>query len=308
MDLAERPVRRVLITGAAGFIGRHVVQEAARRDVRLRLMAHSRRVPGTAAHGQVVPADLTDPAALRGVCEGVDVLLHCASQVGGTPEANEAVNTRGTRNLLDEARRAGVRRIVYMSTASVYGRGVFRNVAPAQLARNPGSPTSVTRAEAEDMVLAAGGTVLRPHLVHGAGDTWLVPGLVRLLRSLPATVEGWTARLSVISASDLARLTVGAGLASARELTAAVYHATHPDTVTADTLLRAAAAHAAIPWPSREISVRQARSLLADDSRSAHGLEMLTSDHWFDGTQLWRDLRLTPGPAFDASFPEPALR
>ncbi|MFF9521960.1 NAD-dependent epimerase/dehydratase family protein [Streptomyces achromogenes] len=305
MDLAERPVRRVLITGAAGFIGRHVVREAARRDVRLRLMAHSRRVPGTDARRQVVPADLTDPGALRGVCDGVDVLLHCASHVGGTLETNEAVNTRGTGNLLDEARRAGVRRIVYVSTASVYGRGAFRNAAPEQLARNPGSPTSVTRARAEDLVLDAGGTVLRPHLVHGAGDTWLVPGLVRLLRSLPATVEGWTARLSVISASDLARLTVGAGLVPAAELTAPVYHATHPDPVTADTLLRAVAAHAAIPWPHRELSVRQARSLLADDGRSAHGLEMLTSDHWFDGTRLWRDLGLTPGPAFDAAFPEP---
>ncbi|CAL9303969.1 NAD-dependent epimerase/dehydratase family protein [Streptomyces sp. SudanB182_2057] len=302
MVFEEQPVRRVLITGAAGFIGRHVVQEAARRDVRLRLMAHSRRVPDTVAHRQVVPADLTDPSALRGVCDGVDVLLHCASHIGGTLEANEAVNTQGTRNLLDEARRAGVRRIVYVSTAAVYGRGAFRNATPTRLTRNPGSPTSVTRAKAEDMVLDAGGTVLRPHLVHGAGDNWLLPGLVRLLRTLPATVEGWTARLSVIAASDLARLTVSAGLASSADLTAPVYHATHPDTVTADTLLRAVAAHSAIPWPHRDLSVAEARSLLADDSHSAHGLEMLTSDHWFDGTPLWRDLGLVPGPAFDGSF------
>ncbi|WP_308407206.1 hypothetical protein [Streptomyces sp. APSN-46.1] len=47
----------------------------------------------------------------------------------------------------------------------VYGRGPFRNTDPSRLVRNPGSPTSLTRAAAED----SGGIVLRPHLVVGAG-------------------------------------------------------------------------------------------------------------------------------------------
>ncbi|UFQ16204.1 MULTISPECIES: NAD-dependent epimerase/dehydratase family protein [Streptomyces] len=296
----------VLITGPAGLVGRHVLQEATSRGVRLTLMSHRRPVTPPGPGHRTVTADLAAPASLRGICEGVDVLLHCASYIGKDPDANEAVNDRGTRALVDEARRAGVSRIVYVSTASVYGRGTFRDADPGRLVRNPGSPTSRTRAAAEDAVLDAGGIILRPHLVYGPGDTWVVPGLLRLLRALPGTVEGWSARMSVVSVRDLARLVVGAGLAPAADLTAAVYHAAHPTPEPASTLLRTVAACFSLPWPEQDMSVAAARAHLAADGRSAHGLDMLTTDHWFDGAPLWRDLRLTPGPDFGNGFPESA--
>ncbi|WP_330460248.1 NAD-dependent epimerase/dehydratase family protein [Streptomyces sp. NBC_00820] len=299
-------MRTVLITGAAGFVGSHVVREAARGGAELTLMSHRRPLPTAGSGRRTVAADLSDPRSLRGVCDGVDVLLHCASHIGGTPEANESVNAQGTRNLLDEARRAGVSRVVYVSTASVYGRGTFRGAGPGQLVRNPGSPTSSARAAAEDAVHEAGGVVLRPHLVHGAGDTWVVPGLVRLLRALSGAVEGWTARMSVISVRDLARLVAGAGLVPSGDLTAATYHAVHPVPVTAATLLRAVAACASLPWPERDLSVARAQALLAADRQASHALDMVRSDHWFDGLPLWRDLRLTPAPDFAADFSESA--
>ncbi|MFH9658243.1 NAD-dependent epimerase/dehydratase family protein [Streptomyces sp. NPDC017248] len=298
-------MRTVLITGAAGFVGGHVAHEAARQGAALTLLSHSR--PVAAGSGQrLLPADLTDPASLRGVCEGVDVVLHCASYIGAEPGGNEAVNARGTRNLVAEARRCGVPRIVYVSTASVYGRGTFRGAAPGQLVRNPSSPTSVSRARAEDAVLEAGGIVLRPHLVHGPGDRWVVPGIVRLLRALPGTVEGWTARVSLVSAPDLARLVVGTGLAPEPALTARTYHAAHPVPVGAATLLRAVAACAGLPWPRGELTVAEARARLAGNARLAHALDMLRTDHWFDGGPLWRDLRLSPAADFETGFAESA--
>lgn len=317
----------IMITGAAGFIGGHVAREAERRGgLSLRLMSHRRPPAGAAGAGpgpdpgaavpghRTVRADLSDPGSLRGVCEGVDVLLHCASQIGGTPEANETVNARGTAALMAEARRAGVSRVVYLSTASVYGRGAFRAARPEDLVRNPGSPTSGSRAHAEDAVLAAGGVVLRPHLVLGDGDRWVVPGLARILRALPGSVEGWAARTSVITAHDLARLLLGAGLAPAGDLTASVYHAAHPVPVTVRTLLSAVAAvagQAADPaagpaaGPAAEdLTAVRARELLAARGIPGQGLDMLTSDHWFDSDPVWRDLRCTPGPDFEAAFKE----
>ncbi|MDJ0384769.1 NAD-dependent epimerase/dehydratase family protein [Streptomyces sp. G-G2] len=291
----------ILITGASGFVGGHVTREAARRGLALSLLSHS-RPPAAAVRGaRTVRADLADPGSLSGVCDGVDVLLHCASRIGGSPEANEAVNARGTAALLAEARRAGVPRVVYLSTASVYGRGTFRGERPEQVPRNPGSPTSLTRAAAEDAVLAAGGIVLRPHLVHGEGDTWVVPGALRILRALPGTVDGWPALLSAISVRDLAGLLLGAGLAPAADLTASVYHAAHPVPVTAGAFLRAVAEGAGLPWPERDLSVEEARAALAAHGQSPHGLDMLTTDHWFDSAQLWADLRTDPGPALNAA-------
>ncbi|MGW4992189.1 NAD-dependent epimerase/dehydratase family protein [Streptomyces mirabilis] len=309
----------ILITGAAGFVGGHVTREAARYRADLRLMSHRSPLLGSgpptqegpppqerpAGHdgARVVRADLTDPASLRGVCDGVDVLIHCASQIGGGVEANEAVNARGTAALVEEARRAGVARIVQLSTASVYGRGTFRGDRPEELRRNPGSPTSRTRAAAEDTVLAAGGVVLRPHLVYGEGDRWVVPGLARMLRVLPGTVEGWPARSSAIAVPELAALLVATALAPAADLTASVYHATHPEPIPVNTLLRAVAECTGADWPDRELTVDRARAVLAEHGVPPSGLDMFTTDHVFDSTPLWSDLRRAPGAGFDTDFP-----
>ncbi|SFG85868.1 NAD-dependent epimerase/dehydratase family protein [Streptomyces mirabilis] len=302
----------ILITGAAGFVGGHVTREAARYRADLRLMSHRSPLLGSgppsqegpAAHdgARVVRADLTDPASLRGVCDGVDVLIHCASQIGGGVEANEAVNARGTAALIEEARRAGVARIVQLSTASVYGRGTFRGDRPEALRRNPGSPTSRTRAAAEDTVLAAGGVVLRPHLVYGEGDRWVVPGLTRMLRVLPGTVEGWSARSSAIAVPELAALLVATALAPAADLTVSVYHATHPEPLPVDTLLRTVAECTGADWPDRELTVDRARAVLAENGVPPSGLDMFTTDHVFDSTALWSDLRRAPGAGFDTDF------
>ena len=65
---------------------------------------------------------------MRGICRGVRVVVHCASHVGADPQVCEAVNARGTRALVEDAAREGVRRIVYLSTAAVYGDGVYREL------------------------------------------------------------------------------------------------------------------------------------------------------------------------------------
>ncbi|GGZ68361.1 NAD-dependent epimerase/dehydratase family protein [Streptomyces subrutilus] len=292
-----------MITGGTGFVGSHVVQQARLRGAALTLMSHRRPVPPAAApEARVVRADLADPGSLGGACEGVDVLVHCASQIGGTPEDNENVNARGTEALVAEARRAGVSRIVYLSTASVYGRGSFRGALPEQLAPAPESPTSRSRLAAEDAVLAAGGIVLRPHLVYGRGDAWVVPGLVRFLRALRGAAAGWNTRISAISAPELATLLVGLALIPPGRLTASVYHAAHPRPVTAATLLDTVADCAQLPRAAGRLTLAEARERLARDAWAAHRLDMLATDHWFESAPVWADLGQRPGPGFEEEF------
>lgn len=297
----------ILITGATGFIGSHAVRHAQRvtSRPRLRLLIHRRTVPRRCLgdqHVETVTADLTDPATLRGVCDGVDVLLHCASQVGGEDRSCEVVNARGTAALMAEAQFSGVPRIVYLSTASVYGRGTFDNARVEDLVRNPSSATSRSRAAAEDAVLAAGGTVLRPHIVYGTGDLWVARGLTELLRVIQGSIDGWPALLSVINVEYLARALVATGLAPADRLSAAIYHANHPEPVSCNALLRTFADTAGMAWPSVELSLSQAAERLRTQGGSTNHLRMVTANHWFDSTQLWADVDCDPGPNFQEQF------
>ncbi|MFJ2948847.1 NAD-dependent epimerase/dehydratase family protein [Streptomyces sp. NPDC087226] len=289
----------LLLTGATGFIGARVAAAArARPGVRVRTL--SRRAPAGRADSTTVPGDLAAPRTLHGGCSGADVLVHCASRVGGDPESVTAVNDLGTKALMEEAVRAGVRRIVYVSTAAVHGRGPFRGVRPGEAPIAPASATSRTRAAAERHVLDAGGLVLRPHLVHGEGDRWVVPGLVGLLRELSATVSGCTALQSMIDVDTLGRAAVAAALSPHHGPGA--HFVGHPDPVPASELLAAVCERVERPGGGAAVDVDTARARAAGSPRALHHLGMLTVDHWFADDGFWKDLDCSPGEGFARTF------
>lgn len=125
--------RRLLVTGATGFVGRHLVGSLVERPGgSVRILARSpqraREVLGADLDRvEVVPGDLIDVAAVARACEGVNVVFHCAalgpSSYGprNRPEEYEAVNVEGTDNLAAAAVGAGVERFVHVSTTGVMG-------------------------------------------------------------------------------------------------------------------------------------------------------------------------------------------
>ncbi|MEU0405464.1 NAD-dependent epimerase/dehydratase family protein [Streptomyces sp. NPDC006197] len=306
---------RTLITGATGFIGGRVAATAAdHTDVgHLRLLARSPATPaattgdagerGSRPAVETVVGDLRDPDSLRLACEGVDVLIHCASAIGADEETARAVNDEGTRALVDAAVRAGVTRIVSLSTASVHGRGPFRAATPGTLPLAPGSATSRTRAAGERHVMDAGGTVLRPHLVYGTGDRQLMPGIVRLLAALPGPLDGGSSVHSLIDVDGLARALLGAALSPSTR--PGPYYVNHPEPVPVAGLLapgEALLAGRAGPLRGPAVDIAEARALLADLPFAQHHLAMLASDHWFEDDRPWREWGQDPGPGFAATI------
>ncbi len=122
-----------LVTGGAGFIGSHIVEELVRRGERVRVIDNlstgRRDKLATAARGgevDFVKGDITRPADCAKACKGAAYVLHQAA-IRSVPKSmdrplpsNEA-NVTGTLNMLVAARAAGVKRFVYASSSSVYG-------------------------------------------------------------------------------------------------------------------------------------------------------------------------------------------
>jgi UDP-N-acetylglucosamine 4-epimerase len=131
--------KRWLVTGAAGFIGSHLVEQLLRLgqqvtgldsfatghranlDEVLRLVG-----PEAAARFRLVEGDIRDPAACARGCEGAELVLHQAA-LGSVPRSikdpltSHDVNVTGFMRVLQAAQAAGIRRVVYASSSSVYG-------------------------------------------------------------------------------------------------------------------------------------------------------------------------------------------
>jgi uncharacterized protein YbjT (DUF2867 family) len=107
----------ILVTGANGFVGGHVVHLLREQSREVRCLVRDRRgAEKLESWGcEVVEGDVTEPASLRRAVEGVDTVVHLVAIRQGKPEAFERIMVGGTRDLLQAAKGAGVQRFVHMS-------------------------------------------------------------------------------------------------------------------------------------------------------------------------------------------------
>ena len=117
---------RVLVTGGAGFIGSHVVDRLLAAGMAPRIFDVRQSEHHATDEVDTVLGDLLDRDALQAAMAGCDAVVHLAAaadvdDVARRPAEAEAVNARGTLNVLEAARGAGVARVVYASTIWVYG-------------------------------------------------------------------------------------------------------------------------------------------------------------------------------------------
>jgi uncharacterized protein YbjT (DUF2867 family) len=111
----------ILVTGATGFVGGHVVTALRRAGKQVRCLVRDlRRAERPELAGcELVVGDMTDPASLGAAVEGVDCVLHLVAIRQGAPAQFERIMSRGTRDLVVAAQAAGARRFVHMSALGV---------------------------------------------------------------------------------------------------------------------------------------------------------------------------------------------
>ncbi len=160
--------RSVLVTGAAGFIGSNLVEYLVRRGDRVRAFVryNSRNDYGrletydasVMAEIEVFTGDLTNPEAVSGAVEGCEVVLHLGALVPipysyRHPREFVAANVTGTLNVLEASRRAGVSRIVHLSSSEVYGTAMTVPIAESH-PLHPQSPYAATKVGADQLALS----------------------------------------------------------------------------------------------------------------------------------------------------------
>ncbi len=172
---------KVLVTGAAGFLGGHLVDMLLERGDEVRAMVRPTEDVSylkTLADVEIVHGDLTDEASLKQAVQGVQRVYNVAAKTGpwGAESIYRAVNVWGVADLIKTAMDAGVQRIVHTSSITVYGhhlRGVVSEDHPYHAEDNPYSRTKIEGEKLiADLVKGSGAPVVivRPAWIYGPRD------------------------------------------------------------------------------------------------------------------------------------------
>ena len=160
--------KKILVTGADGFIGSHLCEALVRagHDVRAFVLYNSFNSWGwldttpedVASKLEVYPGDVRDPHGVREAMKGCEVVLHLAALIAipysyHSPDAYVETNVKGTLNVLQAARELGVAKIVHTSTSEVYGTARFVPITEEH-PLNGQSPYAATKIGADQLALS----------------------------------------------------------------------------------------------------------------------------------------------------------
>lgn len=173
----------VLVTGGTGYIGEHFIPRLLENGCYIRLLVRNlekaKKLFGEKC--EYVKGDVTSRESLCGCCENIDIVFHMVAKTGNQlpSEKNFAdfrkVNVEGTENIINECKRAGIKRFVYVSSTAAMGI-VKEKVISEKSQCSPYLPYQITKYEAEQLVLREyrnhgfPGIIIRPTKVYGVGE------------------------------------------------------------------------------------------------------------------------------------------
>jgi nucleoside-diphosphate-sugar epimerase len=210
---------KVLVTGAGGFIGRHIVEELCEQGHQVRatdLPSGNLSAPGKSG-AELVPGDLLNQADVAAMLEGITHVIHCAAtfNMGLPVETCLRVNRDATCLLCDEVGKRGVEQFLHMSTGGVYGSSVYTPMREDH-PHHPPDAYSLSKEAGEAAVahrmreFGIPLTIFRPTAVYGphstyiAGAFYVVPSILRYygIRKLPSVKGGKS--LTLVHVKDIA--------------------------------------------------------------------------------------------------------
>src|SRR6266487_4590129 len=171
---------KVLITGATGLLGGHLLQALQQRGEQIRtLVLPSENAEKLTAQGvEVIRGDVTDANTLASAVKDIEIIIHLAGMMGvDRPLADyRLVNVTGSENLYRAAQSAGVRRFVHTSSHTVYGLGYGRFLTEKDALRPDPDPYSISKADGDRLMRGLmrksnmETVILRPGTFFGPGD------------------------------------------------------------------------------------------------------------------------------------------
>lgn len=203
--------RQVLVTGGAGFIGSQITQQLVDAGAQVTILDNFSS--GTVAnldqvihHIKVIAGDITDPKACEYAARGKSHIFHLAAAISvvesqQNPDKYQKINVEGTKNILTAAVNARAQRLVFSSSAAVYGNQ--EEACSEQLILAPNSPYAETKIAGENLCTffkekyGLESVILRYFNVHGpkqrsdGGYAAVIPTfLQKLQQNLPLTIFG----------------------------------------------------------------------------------------------------------------------
>lgn len=302
---------KVLVTGASGLIGRHLVARLVRAGHDVRAMVRSTEAterPALAGaeivRGELVPADLDRCVADR------EWVFHLAANVshGSSRAAIWTPNVDGVRHVADAALKAGVERLVFTSSASVYGRSVSRHMLTETSPPRSDSVYGDSKVAAEGLLLEAHGrdrlpvVIVRTSNVMGPDATdWL--DLARSVAQGHFKMAGRGEGLHTLT--DMDDFLDGLMLcAHVPDIEGEVFLITGPEPITLRAWVDAMALEAGVPsppagWPEALVRAyaagdRISRSLTGRRLPRADRLDFFLGDRSFDISKARRVLGFAP--------------
>ena len=251
---------RVLITGATGFIGRHVSAHFVSRGIAVRAVVRPESTHKAPAGVAITRAPLA-AAALRDAFSGADSVVHLAGAVSELhSEIYTAVNIEGTRAVVEAAQAVGAR-LIYISSLAAVGPASAAAPRAEGDPPNPLTPYGRSKLAAEEVVRRTserGWTILRPATVYGPGDRAMLPLFRMANRGILPLLGRPGAAYTFVHVSDVVRAIDAAMDAHA---SGDVFFVGHPRPVSAREILEAI--RAAVGRHARLIRVPRALALVA---------------------------------------------